>query len=135
MSNTRNPANLLDTLPLELISLIFDNIGYDLVAHVTFSKLRPYIYDCCYRNRGPTFWQPVLRASGIGRLEDKDELAEDDAWERLAFECVEHATTCLHPECGMVLLRSNGKPLSICIKEYIITFVLICVRNVHERRH
>lgn len=108
MTNPRSPTDLLDTLPLELISLIFDNIGHDLVAHVAFSKLRPYIYDCCYRNRGRAFWQPVLRASGIGRLHKDDNLDEDDAWERLAFECVEHAVVCSHHECGMTLLRKNG---------------------------
>ncbi len=108
--------NYLERLPLELITLIFDNLGHDLVAHVTFSELRPDIYDFCYKGRGRKFWKPILRASGLSTLEhskhdtESTELTSHE-WEKLARECVKHAEVCTHPECGFVLLRENGENL------------------------
>lgn len=109
-------TSYLELLPLELISIIFENIGHDLVAHVTFSKLRPDIYEFCYKNRGRGFWEPILRASGLSTLELSEHDLETDAslssrgqWEKLAGECVAHAETCKHPRCGMPRLRENGK--------------------------
>lgn len=107
--------NYLERLPLELITMIFDNLGHDLVAHVTFSELRPDIYDFCYKGRGRKFWKPILRASGLSTLEhskhdtESTELTSHE-WEKLARECVKHAEVCTHPECGFVL-RENGENL------------------------
>lgn len=106
------PVNYLELLPLELIYTIFEDLGHDLVAHVTFSKLRPDIYEFCYEGRGRDFWKPVLRASGLSTLElsehDHESLTSHE-WEDLARECVAHAESCKHPRCGMARLRENGK--------------------------
>ncbi len=112
----------LEVLPLELISMIFKNLGNDLVAHVTFSTLRSDIYDFCYKGLGPEFWRRILRASGISTLSRSVSGIEDcsldiedassegpDKWETLARECVQHAEICSHPNCGMARIRANGE--------------------------
>ncbi len=114
VQRSRMSTSYIDLLPLELISIIFDNIGHDLVSHVTFSTLRPDIYEFCYKDRGREFWQPILRASGLSTLERSKHAAEARdltsraEWEELARECVAHAETCRHPKCGMARLRENG---------------------------
>ena len=95
MSDLHMPTSYLDRLPLELFKFIFDNIGDDLIAHFTFSKLRPDIWDYCYRGRGQEFWEPILRASGLGviRVDDEPEFHYDEdseiarLWEELAIDC------------------------------------------------
>ncbi|KAI0766023.1 hypothetical protein BC629DRAFT_1539625 [Irpex lacteus] len=110
MAQSRMPTSYLDRLPLELISMIFKNLGYDLVAHVTFSILRSDIYDFCYSSLDAEFWQRILRASGLATLnlaEGNIECQTRDEWELLARECVLHAEVCTHPKCGMVRIRQN----------------------------
>ena len=114
MSDLHMPTSYLDRLPLELVKFIFDNIGDDLIAHFTFSKLRPDIWDYCYRGRGQEFWEPILRASGLGVIrvsDDEPELPKGipRLWEKLAIDCAEHALECQYPKCGMARLRENGE--------------------------
>lgn len=105
-------ASYLDRLPLEIIAMISDALGNDLVAHVTFSQLSPDIDEFCYWGKGRDFWQPKLHASGISLPdyeEDEWNREIDDWWPSLAVECVEHAETCQHSKCGMARLRENGE--------------------------
>ncbi|KAI0766009.1 hypothetical protein BC629DRAFT_902481 [Irpex lacteus] len=119
-SQTTMVASYLDRLPLEIISMISDALGDDLVAHVTFSTLRPDISGFCYSDKGRDFWQPKLRASGLSLPDDEDEefdRDDDDWWECLAFKCVEHAETCQHSKCGMARLRENERLMATMPKE------------------
>lgn len=100
--------NYLDRLPTELFPLIIDNIGLDLVAHVTFCKLLPRVKHC-YKGRGRAFWEPICRTSGLVCPQCSRD--DDRAWSSFAIECGEHAERCKHPACGMTRLRENGKPL------------------------
>ncbi len=120
-SRTAAARSRLDVLPLELISIIFKNLDNDLVAHVTFSTLRPDIYDFCYKGLAPEFWKNILRASGISTPTqstlDPEEWSSStegpNKYEELARRCVAHAEDCSHPKCGMARIRSNGE--SLCI--------------------
>lgn len=102
------PANYLERLPTELFPIIIENIGLDLIAHVSFSKLILRI-GLCYGGRGKGFWEPICRASGLEG--SKCALDSDESWESFAFKCVEHALSCSHPACGITRLRENGEPL------------------------
>lgn len=123
-SMSRTVINYLELLPLELISMISNNLGHDLVAHVTFSTLRPDIYEFCYKDKSREFWRHILRASGLSTLErsqhDDESLVSPGDWEKLARECVAHAEVCKHPKCGMARLRENGK-YGITVLMVIIT--------------
>lgn len=93
-----------------MLNLIFVGLEHDLIAHVTFSKLKPYIYDRLYKGRGCEFWRPILRASGLSTPNDGEvDLIFPHEWEALATEVVEHADKCHHPECGMKRLAENGE--------------------------
>lgn len=124
-------ASYLDRLPLEIISMISNALGNDLVGHVTFSTLRPDISRFCYSDKGRDFWQPKLRASGLSLPDDEDEefdRDDDDWWECLAFKCVEHAETCQHSKCGMARLRENGECFP-SLREVIIKLVLTILHH------
>lgn len=104
MAVTR-PASRIDLLPTELVSIIIDNIGHDLVAHIAFLKSNEFVAGC-YVGRKKKFWEPILRASGLGCLEG--EVIKDEAWGELAVQCVEHAESCEHPACGQERLEANS---------------------------
>ncbi|KAI0765988.1 hypothetical protein BC629DRAFT_1442761 [Irpex lacteus] len=61
---TRPTRKRLEVLPLELISMIFKNLGNDLVAHVTFSTLQPDIYDFCYKGLDRNFGEGFFVLAG-----------------------------------------------------------------------
>lgn len=109
----QGPTNYLDLLPVELIQKIFEYLGHDLIAHVTFSKLRPNIHECCYKGLGRKFWEPKLRASGLSYSDEDVEMHihefDDEDWEQLAADHVEHAETCTYSRCGLAVLRENSK--------------------------
>lgn len=89
-----HPSSYLGLLPTELFPIIIDDIGLDLIAHFSFSKLHPRI-TTCYTRRGQAFWEPVCRASGLNCAAYV--LATDGQWWEAAFQCAEHALACKHP--------------------------------------
>lgn len=97
----------IDLLPLNIVTLISENLENDLIAHVTFGKLRPHIWAHCYEDATIDFWEPVLRASGLGAMPDEE--IDGEAWGKLAVHCVEHAEHCWVSGCGIEQLRSNGE--------------------------
>lgn len=99
------PASRIDLLPTELVSIIIDNIGHDLIAHVGFLKINEFVAGC-YVGRDKKFWEPILRTSGLGCLEDEE--MKDEAWGELAVQCIEHAESCEHPACGWKRLEENS---------------------------
>ncbi|KAI0766010.1 hypothetical protein BC629DRAFT_1539558 [Irpex lacteus] len=108
MRHATEIKSYIDLLSSEMLNLIFVGLEHDLIAHVTFSKLRPYIYDRLYKGRGCELWRPILRASGLSTPNDGEiDLIFPHEWEALATEVVEHADKCHHPECSMNRLAEN----------------------------
>lgn len=128
----------IDLLTPEMLNLIFVSLEHDLVVHVTFSKLRPYIHERLYKGRGCESWRPILRASGLSTPNDGEiDLIFPHEWEALATEIVEHADKYHHPECGMKRLAENGERAQspICALIGRLTSPLQLHRSGHGAKH
>lgn len=105
---TASPTNLLERLPNELLAMIKDDIGDDLLGNVCFYQLSRDLprLAALYEDDEPP-WELLCRMNGIGILERDEDLGVD--YRMIALETAEHALACTHPGCGVARLEDNGE--------------------------